>query len=156
MKAVIQRVSEAQVLVDKKVVGECKEGLLVFYCAVEGDTLEDNDLLAAKISNLRIFEDENNKMNKSILDVGGEILCISQFTLAASLKKGNRPAFVKAMNPTDAAVFYDKFCDKLRENGISRVETGIFGADMKVSLLNDGPVTIVMDTDIWKKKESTL
>ncbi len=154
MKAVIQRVSEAAVQVDGKVVGSCKDGYMILYCALEGDAREDISLLARKVANLRVFCDEEDKMNKSILDVGGEVLCISQFTLAADTKKGNRPSFINAMKPDEASEYYDVFCEELKNNGISRVEKGIFGADMKVSLVNDGPVTIILDTDVWKRKES--
>ena len=151
MKAVLQRVINAEVRVDGKVIGSCKNGYLILFCAVQNDTIEDIDILAKKVANLRVFEDEEGKMNKSILDVDGEVLCISQFTLAADTKKGNRPSFIKAMNPTDASDYYDNFCSKLTSFGIKRVEKGEFGADMQVSLINDGPVTIILDTDIWKK-----
>ena len=151
MKAVIQRVLSSSVSVDERIVGEIKKGFMILFCAVEGDTESDIDLLAKKVSNLRVFEDENEKMNRSVLDVDGEILCISQFTLAADTKKGNRPSFIKAMEPKSASNYYDKFCSKLIEYGVKKVEKGIFAADMKVSLINDGPVTIILDTDIWKK-----
>ncbi len=153
MKAVIQRVSEASVQVDGKTVGCCKEGYMILYCALEGDSKEDISLLARKVANLRVFCDDEDKMNKSILDINGEVLCISQFTLAADTKKGNRPSFINAMEPTTASEYYDIFCNELMANGISRVEKGVFGADMKVSLVNDGPVTIILDTDVWKRKE---
>ena len=152
MKAVIQRVSEASVAVEGKTVGSCKEGYMILYCAVEGDTKEDISLLARKVANLRVFCDEEDKMNRSILDVGGEILCISQFTLAADTKKGNRPSFINAMGPETACEYYDIFCEELLNNGIKKVDKGVFGADMKVSLVNDGPVTIILDTDVWKRK----
>ena len=151
MKAVIQRVSEASVSVDGKVVGSCNQGYMILFGAIEGDTLQDIDTLAQKTVNLRIFCDENDKMNKSILDIDGEVLAISQFTLAADVKKGNRPSFIKALNPEIAEKYYDIFCEKLKELGVKRVEKGIFGADMKVSLTNDGPVTILYDTEIWRK-----
>ena len=112
----------------------------------------DLQLLARNTANLRIFEDEDGKMNKSILDIDGEVLCISQFTLAADIKKGNRPSFINAMEPAMASAYYDMYCDALKANGIKRVETGEFGADMQVSLINDGPVTIILDTDVWNKK----
>ena len=152
MKAVIQRVSEASVVVEGKTVGSCKEGYMILYCAVEGDMKEDIALLARKVANLRVFCDEEDKMNRSILDVGGEILCISQFTLAADTKKGNRPSFINAMGPETACEYYDIFCEELLNNGIKKVDKGVFGADMKVSLVNDGPVTIILDTDVWKRK----
>ena len=151
MKAVIQRVSEASVTVDKEVVGSCNAGYMILFGAVEGDTIEDIEILAQKTVNLRIFCDENDKMNKSILDIDGEILVISQFTLAADVKKGNRPSFIKALEPNKADEYYNIFCQNLKELGVKRVEKGIFGADMKVSLINDGPVTILYDTEIWRK-----
>lgn len=152
MKALIQRVSDAQVNVDGELVGSCGKGFLILFCAVEGDTEADVSLLAKKVANLRIFCDSDDKMNLSLLDIEGEVLCISQFTLAADTKKGNRPSFINAMKPDIASDYYDKFCEELKSNGVKRVEKGIFGADMKVSLLNDGPVTIMLDTDIWNKK----
>ena len=152
MRAVIQRVLNASVSVDGKTIGSCKKGYMILYCAMENDTLEDISLLAKKVAMLRVFEDEEGKMNKSILDVNGEVLCISQFTLAADTKKGNRPSFIKALAPDLASDYYDKFCEELKQNGIKSVAKGEFGADMKVSLVNDGPVTIILDTDIWNKK----
>ncbi|MBO5089978.1 MAG: D-tyrosyl-tRNA(Tyr) deacylase [Clostridia bacterium] len=151
MKAVIQRVSSASVTVDDNIVGSCNEGYMILFGAAEGDTLEDIEILAKKTVNLRIFRDENDKMNKSILDIDGEALVISQFTLCADVKKGNRPSFINAMQPDLASQYYDIFCEKLKELGVKRVEKGIFGADMKVSLVNNGPVTILFDTEIWRK-----
>ncbi len=151
MKAVIQRVSSASVSVDGNIVGSCNEGYLILFGAAEDDTAEDIEILAHKTANLRVFCDENDKMNKSILDINGEALVISQFTLCADVKKGNRPSFIRAMEPTRASQFYDIFCQKLKELGVKKVEKGIFGADMKVSLVNDGPVTILFDTEIWRK-----
>jgi D-tyrosyl-tRNA(Tyr) deacylase len=151
MKAVLQRVTQASVTVDNNIVGACNEGYLILFGAVEDDTLFDVDILAQKTVNLRVFCDENDKMNRSILDIDGEILVISQFTLAADVKKGNRPSFSKALEPKKAQEYYNIFCDKLRELGVKRVEQGIFGADMKVNLTNDGPVTILYDTEIWRK-----
>lgn len=151
MRAVIQRVLEASVKVDGKVIGSCQKGYMILFCAMENDTLEDISLLAKKVALLRVFEDEDEKMNKSILDVNGEVLCISQFTLAADTRKGNRPSFIKALSPDLASKYYDKFCEELKLNGINHIDKGEFGADMKVSLINDGPVTIILDTDIWKK-----
>ena len=153
MKAVIQRVKKALVTVENEVVGSCNEGYMILFGAIEGDTKEDISLLARKVSALRIFCDEEGKMNKSILDIGGEVLCISQFTLGADTKKGNRPSFIKAMEPKKASEYYDLFCQELLDLGIKRVEKGVFGADMQVSLVNDGPVTIILDTDIWNKKD---
>lgn len=151
MKAVIQRVSSASVEVEGKIVGECGKGFLVLFGAAEGDTIEDVEILAKKTANLRVFCDENDKMNLSLLDLKGEILAISQFTLLADVKKGNRPSFINAMEPVNAEKLYKQYCEKLREMGIKKVAEGIFGADMKVSLLNDGPVTIIFDTEIWRK-----
>ena len=151
MRAVIQRVKNADVKIDGKVCGKCGIGFMILFCAIEGDTENDIELLAGKTANLRIFEDENGKMNKSILDIGGEILCVSQFTLAADTKKGNRPSFINAMEPATAEKYYNIYCDALKANGVKSVETGEFGADMQVSLVNDGPVTIILDTDVWKK-----
>lgn len=152
MRAVIQRVLESNVKIDGKEVGKCAEGFMILYCAMENDTVEDLKLLAKKVAMLRVFEDEEGKMNRSILDVGGEVLCISQFTLAADTKKGNRPSFIKAMAPDTASKYYDMFCEELKLNGIKHVDKGVFAADMKVSLINDGPITIILDTDIWKKQ----
>lgn len=152
MRAVIQRVKNASVAVDGAVVGKCGVGYMILFCAVEGDTEQDIELLAKKTANLRVFEDENEKMNKSILDIDGEILCISQFTLAADTKKGNRPSFINAMEPVTASKYYDLYCEALRANGVKSVEKGEFGADMQVTLTNDGPVTIILDTDVWNKK----
>ncbi len=152
MRAVIQRVKNACVAVDGAVIGKCGIGYMILFCAVEGDTESDIELLAKKTANLRIFEDENCKMNKSILDINGEVLCISQFTLAADTKKGNRPSFINAMEPVTAEKYYNLYCEALLANGIKSVETGSFGADMQVSLVNDGPVTIILDTDVWNKK----
>lgn len=152
MKAVIQRVTGASVEIEGKTEGSCNNGFMILFCAVEGDTEEEIELLARKTVNLRIFCDENDKMNLSLLDVGGDVLCISQFTLAADTKKGNRPSFINAMKPDTASDYYDRFCNELLKLGVKRVDKGVFGADMKVSLINDGPVTIVLDTDTWKKQ----
>lgn len=150
MKALIQRVKSAIVKVEGKTVGSCENGYMILFCALEGDGFEEISLLARKTVNLRVFNDENGKMNKSILDVGGEVLCISQFTLAADTRKGNRPSFIKAMSPDMASDCYDAYCDSLKEYGVKKVGKGIFGADMQVELVNDGPVTIMLDTEIWK------
>lgn len=152
MKALIQRVIKASVTVDGKVVGSCNKGFLILFCSVIGDTQTDTELLASKTAALRIFEDENGKMNKSLLDVSGEVLCVSQFTLAADTKKGNRPSFSKATEPSVAEKYYDSYCRHLKSLGIKSVEKGIFGADMKVRILNDGPVTIMLDTEVWNKR----
>ena len=154
MRALIQRVSSAEVRVNGETVGACKAGYMILFCAVEGDSEADIELLARKTVNLRVNKDENGKMNRSILETGGEILCISQFTLAADTRKGNRPSFIKAMPPETASDFYDRYCEALKALGVSRVEKGVFGADMKVSLVNDGPVTVMLDTDTWKKGDN--
>lgn len=151
MRAVIQRVKNASVCVDGKKVGECNSGYMILFCAVESDQPEDIELLAKKVSALRVFCDSQGKMNLSILDVGGEVLCVSQFTLAADTKKGNRPSFTNACEPVRAQEYYDRFCESLKALGVGRVEKGIFGADMQVSLVNDGPVTIMLDTETWKR-----
>ena len=144
MRVLIQRVTSASVKVDGKIVGKIGKGFLVFLGIYEEDTEEKIEKLTKKIINLRIFNDENDKMNLSIKDVKGEILLISQFTLCADTRKGNRPSFVSAKNPKDANVIYEKTIESIRNEGII-VEKGIFGADMKVELLNDGPVTILLD-----------
>jgi len=153
MKAVIQRVLNSSVSVDGEIKGSIGKGFNVLLGVMDGDGEAQAELLAAKISKLRVFEDENGKMNKGILDIGGEILVISQFTLCADIKKGNRPSFTDSAPPDEANRLYEYFCSKLLENGISKVETGVFAADMKVEIVNDGPVTIVMDTDIWENKK---
>ena len=147
MKAVIQRVESAAVRVEGKTVGSCGKGYMILFGAALGDTEAETELLAKKTANLRVFCDENGKMNKSILDIDGEVLAVSQFTLCADVKKGNRPSFIGALEPKSAERLYDLYCEKLKELGVKRVEKGIFGADMKVELLNDGPVTIVLDTN---------
>lgn len=145
MKAVIQRVSEANVKVDGKIVGEISAGLLLLIGIDEEDEQADADWLGQKILNLRIFGDEEGKLNLSVLNISGEILCISQFTLIADYKKGNRPSFIKAAKPDKAIPLFEYFKTELAKSHL-KIESGIFGADMKVSLLNDGPVTIVMDS----------
>ena len=151
MKAVIQRVTGAQVRVDGNIVGSISKGFLVLLGVMEGDTEKEAALMASKIAKLRVFEDSEEKMNLSVSDVDGEILSVSQFTLCADVKKGNRPSFTPSAKPDAAKALYEKFNSFLLSEGVRRVETGIFGADMKVSLLNDGPVTIIFDTDIWKR-----
>ena len=152
MRAVIQRVNKSSVSVDGEIKGSIAKGYNILLGVMEGDTENQAELLAGKVVKLRVFEDENGKMNKSILDIGGEILVISQFTLCADIKKGNRPSFTDSAAPEEANRLYEFFCSKLIENGIGKVETGVFAADMLVSIENDGPVTIVMDTDIWDKR----
>ena len=145
MRAVIQRVSQAKVVVDENTVGQINRGFMILLGVHEEDTQADVDYLVGKISKLRVFEDDQQKMNRSIIDVGGEILSISQFTLFADTKKGNRPSFVQAAKPDTAIPLYEAFNEGLRQAGIP-VETGIFGADMKCHLVNDGPVTIIIDS----------
>ncbi|MDO4617364.1 MAG: D-aminoacyl-tRNA deacylase [Lachnospiraceae bacterium] len=144
MKLVIQRVTEANVTVDGAVIGEIGRGYMVLVGIGQGDNEEIVDKYLKKLINLRIFEDENGKTNLSIQDVGGELLLISQFTLYASCKKGNRPSFTEAGAPDEAERLYDYMCEKAKETGI-RVEKGSFGADMKVSLVNDGPFTVILE-----------
>ena len=150
MRVVIQRVRRASVTVNKKIAGEIKEGLLVFAGFEDADTSEDIEWLSNKISQMRIFNDENGVMNKSVKDISGSILLISQFTLHASTKKGNRPSYSKASKGDVAVDLYEKTIAQLQTDLGKQIETGIFGADMKVELLNDGPVTIIMDS---KNKE---
>ena len=144
MRLVVQRVKEANVKVDEKVVGEIEKGYLVLLGVTHTDTKEIADYLVKKLCNLRVFEDENGKMNLDLKQVDGELLIISQFTLYGDCTGGNRPSFINAAKPEMANELYEYFCQKCEENGI-HVEKGIFGADMKVNLLNDGPVTIIME-----------
>lgn len=145
MRIVLQRVAHASVTVDEKVIGKIQRGFLLLVGVTHDDAMEDMEYLVRKIIQMRIFEDEEGKLNRSIQDIGGEILSVSQFTLYAETKKGNRPSFSKAA-PGDVAIeMFDQFNGLLRETGIP-VETGQFGADMKVELLNDGPVTILLDS----------
>lgn len=145
MKVVIQRVSEANVKVDGIIVGEISKGLMLLIGIDENDEKTDADWLIQKILNLRIFGDENDKLNLSVKDVSGELLCISQFTLIADYKKGNRPSFIKAAKPEKAIPLFEYFKDEIAKSGL-KTASGIFGADMKISLINNGPVTIVMDS----------
>ncbi|MDF9838160.1 MULTISPECIES: D-aminoacyl-tRNA deacylase [unclassified Breznakia] len=146
MKVVIQRVSHAQVAVDEKVVGAIGEGFLLLVGISNDDEVGVIDKMVRKIVNMRIFEDAEGKMNRSIIDIDGEILSISQFTLYADCKKGNRPGFTQAARPEQAIALYEAFNEQLKAS-LKKVESGVFGADMKVSLLNDGPVTIVLDSE---------
>ncbi len=145
MKAVLQRSKYSKVTISDKINGQIKEGLVILVGFTQGDDEHIVDKMIEKIINLRIFEDENGLMNKSLIDVNGEILNISQFTLYADASKGRRPSFVKALNPGDAQKLYQYMNEKLKEKNI-KVETGIFGADMKVEIYNDGPVTIILDS----------
>lgn len=146
MKAVIQRVKYASVKVDNKIIGECKQGFMILLGVIDGDTKEDADKLIKKIPVLRIFEDENGKMNKSLLDIDGEILVVSQFTLAADCSHGRRPSFTASAPPDIANELYEYLVGELKTVGVKSVQTGEFGADMAVELLNDGPVTIILDS----------
>lgn len=150
MKAIIQRVSSASVTIDNLISAEIQSGLLVFVGIEAADSQEDIQWLSSKIANLRIFADENEVMNKSVKDIDGEILIISQFTLHASTKKGNRPSYIKAARPETSIPLYEKFLEQMSNELGKPIQAGIFGADMKVALVNDGPVTILMDT---KNKE---
>lgn len=145
MKALLQRVSSAKVEVNGQVVGEIGKGLLVFLCAVKGDSDKDLDHIVKKVSRIRIFEDDKGKMNLSVLDSAGEVLVVSQFTLAASMRKGNRPSFDEAEEPGRAKAAYELIIRRLKDLGIP-VRTGAFGAAMAVSLTNDGPVTVLVDS----------
>lgn len=150
MRAVLQRVSKASVTVDSELISSIEKGLLVLLGIEDADGQEDVEWLTNKIVNLRIFNDENDVMNRSVLDVHGQIIVVSQFTLHAQTKKGNRPSYIKAAKPDIAVPMYERFVSVLEQKLGKKVGTGIFGADMKVELLNDGPVTIVIDT---KNKE---
>ncbi|MGO4771658.1 D-aminoacyl-tRNA deacylase [Flavobacterium sp. W22_SRS_FK3] len=146
MKVVLQRVSEASVTVDSKIVADIQKGLLVLVGIEDADTQEDINWLVGKIVKIRIFGDENDVMNCSVQDVNGDIIVVSQFTLHASTKKGNRPSYIKASKPEFAIPMYENFVKSLEKDFNKKIHTGIFGADMKVSLLNDGPVTILIDS----------
>ena len=146
MKAVIQRVSECKVTVGGETVGSIANGFLILLGVENGDTEKDAEKLSAKISVLRIFTDENDKMNLSLQDIDGEVLAVSNFTLSADCRKGRRPNFINAEKPDRANELYEYFCECMLKNGIRKVEKGIFGEDMKVSLINDGPVTIIIDS----------
>ena len=153
MIVLLQRTLKSSVTVDKKTVGEIDFGLTLFVGIVDGDSENECDFMARKIAALRVFCDENDKMNKSILDVGGSVLAISNFTLCANARKGNRPSYDGAAAPERANELYEYFIKKLTENGIQRLQKGIFGADMKVLVENDGPVSIILDSDkIMPKK----
>ena len=151
MKAVLQRVKNASVTVEGQTISEIGQGLLVLLGVADGDTERDADVLAAKIANLRIFSDADDKMNLSLLTVGGEMLVVSQFTLCANCVKGRRPDFFSAAKPDEAERLYLYFCERIKNEGVASVKTGEFGADMQVQLLNDGPVTIIIDSGELKK-----
>lgn len=146
MKAVIQRVANASVTVDGEISGRIDSGLVILVGIENGDKEPEAEALAAKIAFLRIFTDDNDKMNLSVLDIGGSALVISNFTLCTDCRKGRRPNFSNAADPDTANSLYEYFCECLQKNGVNNIQKGVFGADMKVRLLNDGPVTIVMDS----------
>ncbi len=146
MRAVVQRVSWAQVEVEGKMVGRIDKGLLIFLGVEKEDTIKDLEWMVKKIPNLRIFEDENGKMNESLLNVNGEMLVVSQFTLYGDCRRGRRPSFSSAALPEKAKKMYEDFCEMVKESYNIKVEKGVFQADMKVSLLNDGPVTLLVDS----------
>ncbi len=150
MRAVIQRVRECSVRIGGEIDSSIGKGLMILVGIEDSDTTQDIDWLTAKIAAMRIFDDENGVMNLSAMDIGAEIMVISQFTLMAQTRKGNRPSYIRASKPEFSKPMYQAFCEKIRETSGLMVQTGVFGADMKVSLINDGPVTIVMDT---KNKE---
>lgn len=146
MKAVIQRVAHASVLVEGEIISEIKKGLLILLGITHNDTSEDIKWLSNKIANLRIFNDDDKVMNNSLLQVAGEVIVVSQFTLMANTKKGNRPSYINAAKPESAIPLYKQFVEQLENDVGKKVGTGIFGADMKIELQNDGPVTIIIDT----------
>lgn len=146
MKAVLQRVINSSVSIEGKIHSKINQGFMILLGVVDGDTEADADKLVKKIPNLRVFEDENGKMNLSCLDIGGEMLVVSQFTLCADCSHGRRPSFTASAAPDEAKRLYEYFAAELKKTGVSKIETGVFGADMKVSLINDGPVTIVLDS----------
>ena len=151
MKAIIQRVSRASVTVDEAVVGKISQGFLVLLGVEQGDDEKEAEVLADKISGLRVFTDQNDKMNLSLADIGGGVLVISNFTLCADCSHGRRPSFIAAARPETAEPLYEFFCQRLINNGVKTVEKGIFGADMQVSLINDGPVTIDINSKDLKR-----
>ncbi|MFT7164642.1 MAG: D-tyrosyl-tRNA(Tyr) deacylase [Flavobacterium sp.] len=146
MKIVLQRVSSASVTIENKIVADIQKGLLILIGIEAADSQEDIDWLVGKITKVRIFEDENQVMNLSVKDIDGDIITVSQFTLHASTKKGNRPSYIKAAKPDVAIPLYENFVQQLEKELGKKIQTGVFGADMKVSLLNDGPVTIIIDS----------
>ncbi len=151
MIAVVQRVLSSSVKVDGEIIGKIQKGFNILLGVEENDDLQDAEILASKIAKLRVFEDDEGKMNLSLTDVNGGALVVSQFTLCADIKKGNRPSFTPAAKPEKAVPLYEYFMSQLKLNGIGVVEHGSFGADMKVDIQNDGPVTIIMNTAIWRK-----
>ena len=153
MKAVFQRVTEASVTVEGTQIANIGDGVLLLVGVCDGDTQQEAQVLAKKVAELRVFCDENDKMNLSVLDIDGSVLAVSQFTLCASTARGRRPDFFGAARPEVAKPLFDYFVDCLRDMGVNDVQTGEFGADMQVRLLNDGPVTILLDTETWKRRD---
>ena len=153
MRAVLQRVSHAKVECEGKVTAEIDRGFMVLLGVGKGDTRDEADALAAKIAGLRVFSDENGKMNLGLADVGGDVIVVSNFTLYADTSHGKRPSFINAMLPNEANELYEYFIKKLRFNGVENVGTGVFGGDMLCTIENDGPITIIMDTDEWKRSK---
>lgn len=151
MKAVYQRVSHASVTVDGKTVGAIQDGVLLLVGVTTEDTEAQAEMLAKKVANLRMFSDEDDKFNFSVLDIGGAVLAVSQFTLCANCSHGRRPEFMTAARPETAAPLFNYFVEQLRKEGVRDVQTGEFGASMKVELCNEGPVTLILNTDDWKK-----
>ena len=151
MKAVVQRVLNSSVAVENKIVSSINQGLTILLGVQQGDTVKEAELLAGKIARLRVFSDEDDKMNLSLKQVGGSALVVSQFTLCADLKKGNRPSFTDAAASDKAIKLYEFFIHQLKAQGITDVQKGVFAADMKLNIVNDGPVTILLDTNIWQK-----
>ena len=151
MKVILQRVSRASVTVDNAVVGAIGQGFLVLLGVAQGDDEKGAEVLANKVAGLRVFTDDNDKMNLSLADIGGEVLVISNFTLCADCSHGRRPSFINAARPETAEPLYRFFCQRLLQNGVKKVEQGIFGADMQVSLINDGPVTIEINSKDLKR-----
>ncbi len=151
MKVILQRVSRASVTVDNAVVGAIGRGFLVLLGVAQGDDEKEAEVLANKVAGLRVFTDDNDKMNLSLADIGGEVLVISNFTLCADCSHGRRPSFINAARPETAEPLYRFFCQRLLQNGVKKVEQGIFGADMQVSLINDGPVTIEINSKDLKR-----
>lgn len=152
MKAILQRVCRADVEIAGKTVGKIDQGLMVLLGVMDGDDVEQADFLAEKTANLRIFEDENGKMNRSLLDIGGGMLIVSNFTLCADARHGRRPSFTDSAKPDVADSLYERFIAAVKDTGVQLVQTGEFGADMQVTLQNDGPVTIILDTDVIMKR----
>lgn len=150
MRVVLQRVNKCSVEIENKIVSEIKDGFLLLLGVKNGDAESDAEKLARKISGLRIFTDENDKMNLSLSDVNGSVIVVSNFTLYADCSHGRRPSFINAARPEVSNPLYEYFCDELRKNGVKDVQTGEFGADMKVELCNDGPVTLVIDSEDLK------